>query len=248
VDNALALQKVNEFLTLLETSERIYRTDLNGHYKQPKWLEVEADINARIGLIEQIANVVDPRLCGPLRKEDVGYSWVHTGCRRATQQLAGALMYAEEAATVLGPQGPKLAASNMHPWVWDHARALWADGHRRSAVQAAATALFDQHLPAKLNRQRDSKGGRDLVGQGFSLKEPEVGSPRLRLPGYVEGSKDWINAHEGAMYLGQGCAQYVRNLITHDTAEPDEQEAFEMLANLSLVARLVDRATRVEVT
>jgi hypothetical protein len=44
------------------------------------------------------------------------------------------------------------------------------------------------------------------------------------------------------MKLGQGAAQGIRNLSTHDLGQPDEEEALEMLAVLSYVARLVDRA------
>lgn len=45
-----------------------------------------------------------------------------------------------------------------------------------------------------------------------------------------------------AMKIGQGAAQSIRNLSTHDLTKPDEQEALEVLAVLSYAARLVDRA------
>jgi hypothetical protein len=38
-----------------------------------------------------------------------------------------------------------------------------------------------------------------------------------------------------------GCAQLIRNLVTHG-AQPDKQTALEQLAALSLPARLIDRA------
>jgi hypothetical protein len=128
--------------------------------------------------------------------------------------------------------------------VWEAASRLWADWHRRAAIQAAATAVFDGHLPAKLGRMRDAKGGVDVVGQAFSIKPPEPDAPRLRLRAYDEAAErqDWVNAHEGAMKLGQGCAQFIRNLSTHNLDEPADQEGLEMLANLSLFARLVDAA------
>jgi hypothetical protein len=40
-----------------------------------------------------------------------------------------------------------------------------------------------------------------------------------------------------------GCAQLIRNLITHG-AQPDEQTALEELASLSLMARLIERAQK----
>ena len=38
-----------------------------------------------------------------------------------------------------------------------------------------------------------------------------------------------------------GCAQLIRNLVTHGT-QPDEQTALEQLASLSLLAKLIARA------
>jgi hypothetical protein len=125
--------------------------------------------------------------------------------------------------------------------VWGPAATLWDNGHRRAAVQAAASTLFDTEIPAKLERGQDTRGGADLVGQAFSIKPPDATAARLRLPGYdkVLKEKDWVNAHEGAMHLGQGCAQLIRNLSSHGLTEPNEQEALEMLGALSLLARKV---------
>ena len=105
---------------------------------------------------------------------------------------------------IVGPQGPILTAGRFHPWVSDHASALWSDGYRRAAIQAAATALFVSHIPAKLGRARDTKGGKDLMGQAFSVKDPASGAPRLRFADIPSGTAEWTNALEGAMYLGQG--------------------------------------------
>ena len=89
-------------------------------------------------------------------------------------------------------------------------------------------------LADKLSRRHDTSGGRDLVGQAFSLKPPEPGERRLRFKDIDPTEKRrWTNAHEGAMKLGQGAVQAIRNLATHDLTEPEEQEALEMLAVLS---------------
>jgi hypothetical protein len=71
-------------------------------------------------------------------------------CQLAATELLGVLENRERIEEITGPPGPALAVSRMHPWVWDHAAALWEDGHRSSAVQAAATAIFDFLLPTKL--------------------------------------------------------------------------------------------------
>jgi hypothetical protein len=81
-------------------------------------------------------------------------SWPYRTILQTSQQLAGLLDSHEEAERILGPVGPKLAAANLHPWIWNAAVDLWDDGHLREAVQAAAVALFDSHLPAKLGQFR----------------------------------------------------------------------------------------------
>jgi Protein of unknown function (Hypoth_ymh) len=65
-----------------------------------------------------------------------------------------------------------------------------------------------------------------------------------REPTQVQGTPDWTSQHEGAGFLGMGCAQAIRNLTTHG-AQPDEQTALEQLATLSLLARLIDKAQQV---
>jgi hypothetical protein len=69
-----------------------------------------------------------------------------------------------------------------------------------------------------------------------------VGKPRLRLADYPNPSPSWTSRHEGAKAFGMGCAQLIRNLSTHNSAQPDEQSALEQLATLSGLARLIDRA------
>lgn len=161
----------------------------------------------------------------------------------AARQLAGLLSSIDEAEQILGPVGPKLAAANLHPWIWNAAVDLWDDGHRREAVQAAAQALFDNHMPAKLGVP--SRGAKDLVAMAFSTDPPTAGNPRLRLNDYQEPSQNWTSQHGGARFFGMGCAQLIRNLATHVGSQPDEQPALEQLAALSLFARLVDRANKV---
>ena len=107
-------------------------------------------------------------------------------------------------------------------------------------MQGAARALFDDHLPAKLGVPR-AKSAKDLASAAFSTDPPEPGKPRLRLPDYPEGTPDWTSQHQGAAFLGMGCAQLIRNLVTHG-AQVGEQTALEQLAALSLLARLISKA------
>lgn len=241
MDYDRALVKVEEFLRYCDESLAIQerRTGQFSYMNDERWREVERLIQEAVPLVERIAVAIDPRLGERLREPD-GYI-SHIKERDAARELRGAIVSRQEAAEILGPQGPQLAAAQLHPWVWTHAAQLWSDGHRRAAVQAAATAVFDSHVPAKLGRKRDLRGV-DLMGQAFSTKPPEPDAPRLRLPGITPSTPEWTSAHEGAMKLGQGAAQAIRNLSTHDLAEPEEQAALEMLAVLSYVARLVDGA------
>lgn len=134
-----------------------------------------------------------------------------------------------------------MSAASLHPWIWNAAVSLWDNGYRREAVQAGATALFDQHLPAKLEVP-GPPSAKDRVGQVFSTDPPSPGKPPLRLDDYPEPSPNWTSQHQGTKFFGMGCAQHVRNLATHTGAQPDEQSALEQLAALSGLARLIDRA------
>ena len=123
--------------------------------------------------------------------------------------------------------------------------ALWDDGHYREAVQAAATAV-EQQTKRKVDRG-DLSGG-DLY-LGVFMPGGKPGERRLRfrnIEEYTAGgdtTQDWTSAHRGAAFFGQGCSQGIRNLVSHNTDDVDEQVALEHLAALSVLARWVDTAT-----
>ncbi len=235
-----ALEKVRGFIDLLDRSERLWNSNSTGH---PAWRQADSQIHEQLPLILRIAARTDPEL--PAKLKEDSYGWPYHRTMEASQQLAGLLGSIEETERILGPVGPKLAAASLHPWIWNAAVNLWDDGHLREAVQAAAAALFDSHLPAKLGVP-PGKSAKDLVTQTFSTNPPTSANPRLRLADYPDPSPSWTSQHEGAQFLGMGCAQLIRNLVTHG-AQPDEQTALEQLASLSLLARLVDRAKKVTV-
>lgn len=141
-----------------------------------------------------------------------------------------------------GAELPAVSATALHPWVAEAAGRLWADGHRREAVQSAATTV-ENWLRAKLGLHEGSAAS--LVASAFSTKPAAASSPRLRVPEVApEGSDAWNNAHEGAGAFGRGCFMRIRNLYTHGQGQ-DEQSDLEALAALSLLARWID-AARVE--
>jgi hypothetical protein len=236
-----ALEKVRGFIALLEQNHDLCNATASGDVN-PQLKQSNNQVHEQLPLIRQIAARADAELHAMLEEGITGgaYGWPYHRVLQASQQLAGLLDSVEEAEQILGPVGPKLAAANLHPWIWNAAVDLWDNGHWREAVQAAAQALFDNHLPAKLGVSR-SRSAKDLIAQAFSTDPPAAGSPRLRLDDYIEPSPDWTSQHEGARFFGMGCAQLIRNLVTHG-AQPDDRTALEQLASQSLVARLIDRA------
>lgn len=240
-DVEAALDKVRAFIKLLDQNHAGW--ERTGTYDGPTPLlkQTSAQINEQLPLIVRIAARVDAELAARMEPHHSAYGWLYTSIKTASQQLAGLLSSQDELERILGPHGPKLAAANLHPWVWNAAVSLWDNGHHREAVQAAATAVFDQHLPAKLGVP-GAPSAKDRVSQAFTTDLPQPGKPRLRLDDYPDPSPNWTSQHEGAKFFGMGCAQLIRNLATHVGAQPDEQRALEELASLSLIARLIDRA------
>jgi hypothetical protein len=203
--------------------------------------EARQPINARLPLIEEIAGQIDSRL--PVRIR----TWNNERSgddRNAIEELAGILRGRQRRDEVMGAAGPKLAANRMHPWVWEAAARLWEGGNRRAAVQQAAAAVFDGHLPALLRLAKGAMQPLDMVNMALA-DTPSSGRVHLQLPGDMT-SLDYRNLLKGSRHLGQSCCEMVRNLYAHDpaiTGEPDEVEALEALAMLSMFARVVTSAT-----
>ena len=132
---------------------------------------------------------------------------------------------------------PGIELESLHPWVWDPARKLWDSGHRRHAVQAAASAM-NERLQDKVGRHdiADDK----LIQEAFSANPPEPGKPRLRIPGDPR-NPTVASRQRGVPQFGVGCFWVIRNPATHETAEWPSQEALEQLAALSVLARLIER-------
>jgi hypothetical protein len=245
-DVEAALGKVRAFIALLDTNHAQWDGAGSGvvvgsSSAAAGQTATTAQIQEQLPLIQRIAARADADLASKMEVHHSAYGWSFDSIREASQQLAGLLSSLEEAEQILGPRGPKLSAASLHPWIWNAAVSLWGSGYRREAVQAGATALFDQHLPAKLGVP-GSASAKDRVSQAFSTDPPSPGKPRLRLDDYPESSASWTSQHEGAKFFGMGCAQLIRNLATHSGVQPDEQSALEQLAALSGLARLIDRA------
>lgn len=239
-----ALEAVREFTSILTDSQAAYVRQESpfgflGSGPQ-EYCTLETSIRELCHLVEGIAGRVDQGLLGQLRFRDQD-GWPYQTALVACETLIGRLKFMEVEEEILGPEGPVLAAQDLHEWIWNPAVDLWNDGHFKHGVSAAAGALFDHQIPAKLGVSR-AKSAKDQVTSAFSTDAPKPDSPRLRLPDVEEGSPEWISIHEGAMHLGQGCAQLVRNVSVHGDQEMTESEALERMATLSILARLIERA------
>jgi hypothetical protein len=235
VDADLALPRLRAFLQLVDSSH----LEQVGIYASSTDPEKSDQIKRQLPLIRKIVADVEPGAeTNMVPHSRVSGGWPFRNIRDAVLKAIGALETEAEAQAILGPKGPRLAASQFHPWVWSAAVTLWDQGQRRLAVQTAATTL-ETHLGGKLGIPR---GGKDLFGLAFSDKEPTVDEPRLRFPEFPAGSNDYTSALDGARFFGMGCMARIRNLATHRVEEIDEQVALEQLAALSLLARWVESA------
>ena len=198
-------------------------------------------------LIEDIATEIDSRVepgrFRPVQSESFGWRWA--SAMEVTERLIGRLRDLDVRSEIFGPRGPSLAASQLHPWVWNATVDRWDSGHWTDAVDAAARAV-EELTQQKTNLS--SLSGPDLYSKAFSTEPPEPGRSRLRFSAIPEKSEDgktsrkWTSAHEGAGAFGRGCAQGIRNMHAHGTSELSEQQAIEYLAALSVLARWVDSA------
>lgn len=156
--------------------------------------------------------------------------------RTAAMKGLGILEDQEEVEANLRPAGPVLAATGLHPWVWDAASTFWDAGHYRQAIEQAARAVT-AHTQEKVGRLDIADD--DLMTQIFSMNQPAAGAPRLRFPGERE-TQTWRSRQRGALTFAQGCYFGIRNPATHEhELDWPEQEALEYLAAFSVLARWI---------
>lgn len=232
-DPEAALQTLYEFRSLILQDQ----ADRDRSLARPRLAEAQQVLPLLVDIAERIHPAGIERLSAEQNSSDWGWLW--EGALIEVNQLIGILARSDEREQILGPAGPTLAANRLHRWVWNAAADLWDGGHYDSAVHKAALAVTE--LTQRKLRRLDLDG-KDLYSKAFSLDDPQPGAPRLRFPDIdgAEQPKRWTSAHEGAMFLGMGCAQGIRNSQAHPSDDITEQEALEQLAALSVLARWVD--------
>jgi len=166
-------------------------------------------------------------------------SWPYEANRAALITLRSRVTERERMEQILGPTGPQLSSAHLHPVIWHAAAPLFDGGHYRQAAQAAGQAL-EGHLQAIAGPKIS---GKDLA----KLFATSGTGTRLHFPVVDDGSKSYMSAIEGAASLIRGAMMAIRNLVSHpDWPDPTESEALEMLAVLSYIANLVDKAETVD--
>ena len=126
-------------------------------------------------------------------------------------------------------------ALDFHPRIADACGDLFHDGHYRNAVQDAAIALV--HMVQEKSHNNDLDGTK-LMEKVFSKNSPILAFNKL------EDQTD-RDEQEGFMYLFKGATLGIRNPRSHALNQDGQQEALELIAFLSLLAKLVDKATLV---
>lgn len=248
MDDALAHERLVGVLELIDRWGALYerRWGQREPYREQPGLAPQVDtlideVRTRTKLAQGVvAAMGEDSLAAKIAEHEEGLYGGHpfTQARIAIVEAIAILSQREELAEIVGPVGPRLVASELHPVIWGAAAKLWDDGHVRSAVQTGATALE--------GLLQDTSGpgvsGEGLAGL-FSTNQPTKGSPRLRLRNVEQESRTWRSAHEGAAALVRGAFMGVRNLVSHPGwPDPSPREALEMLAVLSYVAHLVERS------
>jgi hypothetical protein len=250
MDDSKAIETVRSVLALLDKYDREYEKCWNGQHPSPALQKavaaLEDQVRARVRIARQIAQATGDRdITGRIRERSGGmasHSW--NQARDAIIDLLAELTQREEVASIVGPLGPRLDASSLHPTIWNSAAALWDGGHPRQAVQTAGQAL-EGMLQIKLGM---NAGGAHLASM-FGSNPPTADSPRLRHPTLEADSPMWNSFHDGAAGIARGSMMAIRNLMSHPGwPDPSESEALEMLAVMSFVARVIDLCEVVMVT
>lgn len=245
MDYEAAVKRIDRLLADIDTYTQS-SFDLNEvHYTNRKYDEMLRVVDQLdMGVMEGIAIArVIAQTAGHVKVNSLGPSLPVPAWKRwrpaegELRTLRAGLVVEEEAQAIVGPKGPAMSATNLHPWIWHAAIDLWNNGHHREAVQKAATAL-ETLTATKLG---STLSGAPLFASAFGSEPPKPGVPRLRFD-IPPNTDAWKNQHGGSRDIGQGAMALIRNESTHHTDDLSPDVAFEYLAVLSVMARQVDVA------
>jgi hypothetical protein len=242
-----AIEIIDEAIAAIDEFDAVYAETVNSegprfrsYWEQSLAIE-QGTVLPRLELARQIATHIgaDELPITDAPNKGMYNSHPFEANRGALMVLRTRLAEQERMAEVLGPAGPQLSTASLHPTIWDAAAHLFDGGHYRQAVQTAGQAL---------ESCLQTIAGPELAGQDLAKLFATSGDGvRLDFAELDPSGKSYTSAREGAANLIRGAMMGVRNLVSHpEWPDPTEAEALEMLAVLSYVAHLVDRAVPVE--
>lgn len=231
MNHAYAVAKLRLFLS--DVSEQLAWIDRwENSYS---WPPVSNDLLLQEALARRIENAYVAGSGDYARTDNEHDHW--TAARHAAIDALARASSADEFAAFVRPSSPSFAADGLHSWVWEPAAPLWAAEARQDAVLAAARTV-NRRLQQKLDRH--DVGEYDLAVQSFDIKDPAPGKPRLRFPG-DRTVPQWKGRQEGAKLMTGGAYMAIRNRAAHEDGVPwTEQEALELLATFSVIARWIE--------
>lgn len=194
----------DEAITAIDEFDAVYRhvKDTEGPAFRKLWeesLEVERTaVLPRLELARQIAAHIGADELPIANAPDKGMYESHPfeANRNALVLLRTRLAEQERMVSVLGPAGPQLSTSSLHPTIWTAAARLFDGGHYRQAVQTAGQAL-ESHLQTIAG---PTLGGQDLA-KLFAVGGDGV---RLHFAELEPEGKSYTSAREGAASLIRG--------------------------------------------
>ena len=154
MDTERAIEMLEEFAEL--TTAYHVAASTTGGARGGRWWEVEEvqeverEIRRRLLAAQRLIVAAAGKSAGD-QMMLMGKTFdVYKAAREMAEIAAGAIRHASVVDEILEP-GPTVAAARLHHWIWEAARPVWADGHRRASIQSAAARL-DVETQTKLER------------------------------------------------------------------------------------------------
>lgn len=162
------------------------------------------------------------------------------GLERARAIIGDAVRRLEEKALDAEEEGTAAKALkaynglDLHPEIARAANDLYRDGHYANAIEDAVKAL---NAFVRLRSSVDDRDGSGLMEYVFNPKNPVLAFNELK----DDSDRD---EQKGFMMMLSGAVAGLRNPRAHRLTKDDPERALEFIAYVSLLAKLVDDATR----
>lgn len=181
IDDLAELQKIYDSGVALTDQQLQDRADI-----VERWGNYEANVDDLVMLDPAMRILMEAAQPGLGSYDDPakggwelsGADYWHSQSRTNALRAIGMHEIGAEARQRMKPDSPDLTADRFHHWVWDAAAPLRFADSRQEAVHAAARSV-NARLQQKVDRHDASDA--NLCRESFSLSDPVLGQPRLRL-------------------------------------------------------------------